>query len=88
MSALIFEKNGEIGIIRFNRPDNMNAIGLLGDGAVFEDICNEINNDKTLRVVIITGQGRAFSAGGDIKSMRDKTGIFSGSCLLYTSRCV
>ena len=79
MSALLFEKNGEIGIIKFNRPVSMNAIGLVGDGAVFEEICNEINNDKNLRVIIITGQGRAFSAGGDIKSMRDKTGIFAGS---------
>jgi enoyl-CoA hydratase/carnithine racemase len=81
MSALVFEKIDDIGLIKFNRPESLNAIGLSGDGEIFENICKQINSDKEIRVVVITGNGRAFSAGGDIKSMRNKLGLFAGSPL-------
>ena len=62
-----------------NRPDMMNALGQEGDGAAFVDACNQITADASIRCVIVTGAGRAFSAGGDVKAMRDKSGAFSGS---------
>lgn len=57
----------------------MNALGQDGDGDAFVMACNEINADKNIRATILTGEGKAFSAGGDLKAMRDKTGNFSGS---------
>jgi 2-(1,2-epoxy-1,2-dihydrophenyl)acetyl-CoA isomerase len=57
----------------------MNALGEAGDGAAFEAVCREINADRGIRCAILTGEGRAFSAGGNVKAMRDRTGAFSGS---------
>lgn len=57
----------------------MNPIGAPGDGDAFAGALEEINRDRSIRCVILTGSGKAFSAGGDIKAMRDKTGMFGGS---------
>ncbi|MEM0173089.1 MAG: enoyl-CoA hydratase-related protein [Sulfolobaceae archaeon] len=64
------EKIGRICIIRLNRPDKLNAINIkMVDELV--DALNQIENDNDIRVVIITGSGRAFSAGADVKEMVD-----------------
>jgi 2-(1,2-epoxy-1,2-dihydrophenyl)acetyl-CoA isomerase len=57
----------------------MNALGEEGDGAQFEAACARINADRALRCAILTGEGRAFSAGGNVKAMRERSGAFSGS---------
>ena len=80
MSDIILtEKRGSIAILTLNRPDMMNALGQDGDGAAVAAACAEINNDPEIRVAVLTGAGRAFSAGGDIKAMRNKQGMFGGS---------
>ena len=68
-----------ITTLTLNRPDTMNALGAHGDGAEFVAACDAINADPDVRCVILTGAGKAFSAGGDIKAMRDKTGNFGGN---------
>ncbi|MEL6323430.1 MAG: crotonase/enoyl-CoA hydratase family protein [Pseudomonadota bacterium] len=73
------EKSGPIATITLSRPDAMNALGEQGDGAKVAAICQQIEDDPEIRVAIITGEGRAFSAGGNIKAMRDRTGAFEGS---------
>ncbi|MEL7519070.1 MAG: enoyl-CoA hydratase-related protein, partial [Pseudomonadota bacterium] len=50
-----------------------------GDGDEFARVCRELNRDTGVRCVILTGAGRAFSAGGDVKAMRDKSGTFGGT---------
>ncbi|MGB3806841.1 MAG: enoyl-CoA hydratase-related protein, partial [Erythrobacter sp.] len=50
-----------------------------GDGEEFARACDTINRDLDIRCIVLTGAGKAFSAGGDIKAMRDKTGTFGGS---------
>ncbi|MEM0373063.1 MAG: enoyl-CoA hydratase-related protein [Sulfolobaceae archaeon] len=60
-------------IIRFNRPDRLNAIDL-GEGGMheeIEDVFQRVNFDRETRAVIITGKGKAFSAGGDIKYFKE-----------------
>ena len=80
MSDIILtEKHGSIAILTLNRPDMMNALGQEGDGAAVAAACAEIEDDPAIRVAILTGAGRAFSAGGDVKAMRDRTGAFGGS---------
>jgi enoyl-CoA hydratase/carnithine racemase len=78
MSALLFEKDGPVVTLTLNRPDARNPLGEEGDGELFAEACARINADRELRCVILTGAGKAFSAGGNLKSMRERSGTFSG----------
>lgn len=71
--------SGPVATITFNRPEAMNALGQAGDGDAIAAACDAINADPAIRVAILTGVGKAFSAGGDVKAMRDRTGNFAGS---------
>jgi enoyl-CoA hydratase/carnithine racemase len=68
--TLIYEKEGGIGIITLNRPERLNAINFQ---LAFEldRLLDEILEDTEARTVIITGAGRGFCAGADIKEMAD-----------------
>lgn len=79
MSLLNAVHAGPVAMLTLNRPEAMNPLGAHGDGDEFAAACNAINADPAIRVAILTGAGRAFSAGGDIKAMRDKTGNFGGN---------
>ena len=79
MSIIELEKRGPVAVLTLSRPDMMNALGQEGDGQAVANACAEIVADPTLRCAILTGAGRAFSAGGDVKAMRDKTGAFGGA---------
>jgi 2-(1,2-epoxy-1,2-dihydrophenyl)acetyl-CoA isomerase len=70
---------GPVATITIDRAETRNPLGLSGDGALVEGYCAQINADISIRCAILTGAGAAFSAGGDVKAMRDKTGGFAGS---------
>jgi len=78
MSALLVEKNGPVVTLTINRPESRNPLGEEGDGALFADACAAINADRTVRCAILTGAGNAFSAGGNVKAMRERSGTFAG----------
>jgi enoyl-CoA hydratase/carnithine racemase len=78
MSALLVEKNGTVVTLTINRPESRNPLGEEGDGALFADACAAINADRTVRCAILTGAGTAFSAGGNVKAMRERSGTFAG----------
>lgn len=71
-------KDGAVVMLTLTRPDAMNALGEKGDGAAIAAACAEITRDKGVRAVILTGEGRAFSAGGDLKAMLAREGNFAG----------
>ena len=79
MSLLQIDSADHVTTLTLNRPDSMNPLGAAGDGNAFVAACDAINADMDVRCVILTGAGRAFSAGGDIKAMKDKTGNFGGT---------
>ena len=79
MSLLEIEKRGHVAILTLNRPDSLNALGAPGDGDEVARVCEEVNNDPEVRCVILTGAGKAFSAGGDVKAMKARTGAFGGN---------
>jgi enoyl-CoA hydratase len=56
-----------IGVITFNRDDVMNAIDVR-TRVELDILLSEISHLSHIRVIIITGAGRGFSAGGDLKS--------------------
>ncbi len=75
-SPIEHERHGPVALLRFARPDRLNALALLGDGEAVEAACAMLNADRGVRAVILTGAGRAFSAGGDLRLMNDPHGPF------------
>ena len=73
MPDLIYEKNpeGHYAVFTMNRPDRLNAMG----GTMQRDqeiALNDFTNDPDLWVGIVTGVGRAFSAGADLREMAER----------------
>jgi enoyl-CoA hydratase len=64
--TMIFEKREGIGIMTMNRPNRLNSINTTMQ-AEMKDIWSQIEQDRSLRVIIITGGDKCFSAGADIK---------------------
>ncbi|MCK5074159.1 MAG: enoyl-CoA hydratase/isomerase family protein [Bacteriovoracaceae bacterium] len=63
--------------ITLNRPDFSNAFS---DGMI-EDLCKVLKHadwDNDIRVIIVTGIGKCFCAGGDLSAMEQKSGMFAG----------
>jgi len=69
--GLVFERQDGIGRITFNRPQARNAFTF----AMYERlaaICEEINDDHEIKVLVLRGAGdKAFAAGTDINQFRD-----------------
>lgn len=74
---ITLEKKGDIAILTFNRPDIRNAVT---DQIVPEilDALNVIQTDEGVCVLVVTGAGTSFSAGGDIKALHAREGMFNG----------
>jgi len=67
--AIIFTIDGPIATIKLNRPDKLNAFG----GPMREEILDvlaKVSADDRIRVIVVTGEGRGFSAGGDINYLK------------------
>ena len=79
MTLLTLDKRGHVAILTLNRPESMNALGAPGDGDQVRATCEAVNADPDIRCVVLTGAGRAFSAGGDVKAMKAREGAFAGS---------
>ena len=75
---LDYNQQGHCVTLTINRPDMRNALGEPGDGDVFTEACARINQDRSVRCVILTGAGSAFSAGGNIKAMQEGRAPFGG----------
>ncbi|GIV33193.1 MAG: enoyl-CoA hydratase [Chitinophagales bacterium] len=67
-----YEKH--IALVRFNRPNELNALNrkLMSE---LRDALKMLDDDEEVRVIILTGNARAFAAGADIKEMADKSAI-------------
>jgi enoyl-CoA hydratase len=69
---IIFEKEENIAIITFNRPEAMNALNNQ-TRAEFAAAIAEVAADDEIKVLILTGSGKAFVAGSDIKEFSQTT---------------
>jgi 2-(1,2-epoxy-1,2-dihydrophenyl)acetyl-CoA isomerase len=63
--SLIFDVAEGVATITLNRPNNMNAMSPLM-GAELHQVALEIDADKSVRAVVLTGTGKVFCAGGDL----------------------
>jgi len=73
--CLLYEVRDQIATLTLNRPERLNALG----GTLREDLHDAVTKsaqDDAVRVLVITGAGRGFCSGGDVKSMseRDQAG--------------
>ena len=76
---LIYAQSGHVVTLTLNRHETRNAISEDDMIDAIEAACTRINQDHSVRVVIITGAGSAFSSGGNVKDMQDKSGMFGGT---------
>ncbi len=79
MTLIRRDRRDHIELWTLDRPDRLNALPDLEDGEAFAAACEAVNADPDVRCVILTGAGRAFSAGGDLKAMKDRRDMFAGS---------
>ncbi len=76
---ILYDYQDHIVTLTLNRHETRNAISSDEMIEAIEDATEKINLDRNVRAVIITGEGSAFSSGGNVKDMRDKAGMFNGT---------
>ena len=68
--TVLFSQEGAVATVALNRPEAMNAINLkLGEELV--DCLERCAEDASIRAVILTGKGRAFFAGADLRQVKE-----------------
>ncbi len=80
LDTILFEELEEgIGIITLNRQERLNALnmGMLDD---FQELFNSLQHNTIVRVLILTGKGRGFCAGADLKDEVDPS-LFSNPAM-------
>jgi enoyl-CoA hydratase len=68
---ILVERRGRVGLVTLNRPEALNAL----DRTTLEEVVSAVSamdTDPGVGAVVITGSGKAFAAGADIKEMADK----------------
>jgi len=76
--GLLYEIDGPVAVITLNRPERLNALG----GTLREDLYDAVlkaSEDDDVRALVITGAGRGFCSGGDVKSMSERDQAGTGS---------
>ncbi len=68
--TVLLETKNKVATITLNRPDFLNALDLELSKELLDVVLN-CSEDKNIRVVVITGAGKAFSAGGDVKAFKE-----------------
>ena len=74
---LVIKKNEAVIWITLNRPKFSNSFS----DEMIVDLCKvlrEADWDEDIRTIVITGEGKSFCAGGDVKAMEERTGMFAG----------
>ena len=84
---VLIEKDGPVGVVTLNRPKVLNALS----PQMFKAICEALealDTDPDVRVLILTGNRRAFAAGADIKAMAEASpkDILEANTLSYWQR--
>lgn len=67
--TIAFERRGRVLVVRLNRPEQMNAVNARLHFELSQ-VFTDVQADKDSDVVLLTGNGRAFCAGGDINWMQ------------------
>ena len=71
------EKTDKLATVTLNRPDALNAVNSQLHHEL-EHIWIDLGEDSEINAILLTGAGRAFSAGGDVKNMANRWGTDEG----------
>ncbi len=74
LKDLIYSHEDGVGLITINRPEVLNAFRI-NTWLEFSAILNEIKKDSSIRCLLVTGAGKAFSAGQDINELEELIGV-------------
>ena len=75
---VLFTRDGGVVTLTLNEPATRNAVSPAIVEALVARI-SEVNQDLSIRCVILTGGGEGFSSGGNVKDMKEKKGLFAGT---------
>ncbi|MDO9411898.1 MAG: enoyl-CoA hydratase/isomerase family protein [Pseudolabrys sp.] len=70
-AEILFERRGAAGIVTLNRPKALNAVSLAMVHALHAQLADWADDEAVTRVIIKANGERAFSAGGDVRSLYD-----------------
>lgn len=79
-----FELNGNVAIITLNRPDNANVLNV-SMGRELLAVANQCRSNRQVRAVVLTGAGKHFCFGGDLRGMMSEGGAVDAYLLELTS---
>lgn len=74
--TVVFERHGQVAVVSLNRPDALNSFDATLRRELLQAV-REVNGDDAIRVAVLTGAGRAFSAGADLQESASVEGDFS-----------
>jgi enoyl-CoA hydratase/carnithine racemase len=69
------ETRGKVALLTIDSPATMNAIGTLEECDALVAAIEDVGADRGISCFVLTGSGAAFSAGGNLKAMQERTGI-------------
>ncbi len=72
LETILYTKESQVAVIKLNRPKVLNAM----NKQLWIDLSaalNDAGEDDNIRAVIVTGEGRAFSTGADLKDSKDRS---------------
>ena len=78
---LLYDQRGHVVTLTFNMPETRNALTDRDLCTAIVEAMQRINEDQLVRCAIVTGAGKAFSSGGNLKHMKDKVSIFGGDAI-------
>lgn len=74
MAWVTLQREGGIGVLTLNRPDNANVINLPMARQLLAAV-RELEADLSVRAVLLTGAGKHFCFGGDLRGMLSQTAV-------------
>lgn len=77
MTHLIYAQDGHLATLTLNRPEAANAYSEEMIAGILAAL-DRAEADPAVRALIVTGAGKAFSAGGDLRAMHERSGMFAG----------
>ncbi len=78
---LLYDQDGTVVTVTFNMPETRNALTDMDLCAAIVAAMHRIDGDQSVRCAIVTGAGKAFSSGGNLKHMKEKRSIFGGDAV-------